>query len=170
MAAFGLILGVLPAAAGCSADAGETAEGESVAPSPSSAGAEERALDAYEGLMGAIVEGSHEGATGHPDIAWYAKGQARELAEDMLNGTRATGEPDLAPEVTEVDLEDDPPTIVIEDCADGSEWLIVEEDLEGLEEPPQEEGLRLQTATVTEESGGWQVEKLWIGDTGGCDR
>ncbi|MFB9802137.1 hypothetical protein ACFFN5_16580 [Streptomonospora salina] len=130
--------------------------------------AEARALEAYRGLMTAVVEGSHEGVTDHPDLAWYAKGEALELAQDWLDGTRATGEPGLKPEVVERDLGGDPPRVVIDDCVDGSDWQIVEEDREG--DLPDSDEPRPTTATVTEERGTWQVEKLWFGEYGECER
>ncbi|MFC3521466.1 hypothetical protein ACFPZ0_11240 [Streptomonospora nanhaiensis] len=165
------MLGVLMAASGC-APGDEAAAPTAASPAAASpvSSDEERALEAYRGLMGAVVEGSHEGATDHPDLAWYAKGQALTLAEDWLNGIRATGEPDLAPEVAEVRLSANPPRVVIEDCVDGSDWSVVEEDLGAVEELSDSEAPRPFTATVTKEDGTWQVEKLWIGDHGACER
>ncbi|WP_239647518.1 hypothetical protein [Nocardiopsis baichengensis] len=120
--------------------------------------------------MQALIDGSHEGATENPEIDWYAKGQAAELTQEMLLGVRATGEPKMAPEIGEVDLEGDPPTVVVEDCVDDSEWQILEEDKDTIVGEWQEGGKpRPFTATVTEEAGTWQVEELWLGDYGECE-
>ncbi|GAA4907784.1 hypothetical protein [Streptomonospora salina] len=163
------VAGLVVVAGGCSAQEHET-EAE---PSPSAAAtpaAKAQALEAYRGLMGAIVEGSHSGADDHPDLAWHAKGQALQHADDLLDGTQATGRPVLSPEVASVDTAAEPPTVVVKDCADTSDWQIADEDLEELGPLPDADGPRPITATVTEEGGAWQVAKLVFGEYGACER
>ncbi|NYH51335.1 hypothetical protein HNR06_000924 [Nocardiopsis arvandica] len=129
---------------------------------PASPSSEELALDAYRGMWDVVVEGSHEGAVGHPDLAEYASGQALELTSAMLRGVRATGEPQMSPEA--VETTDTPPSVSIEDCIDDSEWTVPEETA-GLEEGS---GRRLVTATVVAHDGRWLVEDLWLEDYGSC--
>ncbi|WP_152529267.1 hypothetical protein [Nocardiopsis chromatogenes] len=162
--------GVLALLAGCaSPQSAEKPDPEPATSAPDTSSAEERALEAYEGMMGALVEASLEGATENPEIDWYAKGQAADLTQGMLIGVRASGEPKLHPEVDKVDLEADPPAVIIEDCVDGSDWQVVEEDVKTIKGNWVEgEGPRPYTATVTEEDGSWMVEKLWLGDYGDC--
>ena len=139
--------------------------GSLVAPSEPGAPPEELALEAYTGMMGAVVEASLEGAEDHPDLERYARGQALELTTDMLDGAVSTGEPVLRPEVTESDLENDPASVVIEDCMDNTEWVI-----EGFEElDPGERNTRLFKATVVQDDdGGWKVDELWLGEFDQC--
>ncbi|MDA0564866.1 hypothetical protein LG943_11105 [Streptomonospora sp. S1-112] len=162
-----VLVGAL-ATSGC-ASRGESAEPTTPATEAPATSHEERALEAYRGLMDAVVEGSHDGATGHPDLAWYATGQALEFSDDMLNGIRATGRPDMDPRVTSADLASNPPEVTVEDCVDDSDWNIIEEDLEGLG-PLHGEGFRPVIATVTENNGTWQVSELWLGEYGECER
>jgi hypothetical protein len=125
---------------------------------------ERLAVTAYEGLMDTVVEGSHQGATDHPYLQRYAKGQALELARDMLDGATATGEPVLEPKVVESDPDGSPPTVVIEDCADDSQWV-----LEGVDpEPAEADDFRPHRVTVTSDGSSWKVQELWFGDYGGC--
>lgn len=131
---------------------------------PASPSAEELAVEAYLGMMRAVVDGSLEGAVGHPDLEKYARGQALQLSTDMLDGATASGEPVLRPEVAETDLEGDPPTVVVEDCMDNTAWV-----LEG--QPPRDPAgtnTRLYTATVTLAASQWKVEELWLGEQGAC--
>jgi len=160
------VVGAIALTGACSSAQGASEAGPSPSVSPTPA-AEARALDAYRGLMAAVVEGSHEGADDHPDLAWYAKGQALSLTQDWLDGTTAKGAPGLKPKVVEKDLDGDPPTIVVEDCMDGSEWQIVDD---GGEDLPDADKPRPATATVTQEQGTWQVGKLWFGEFGDCAR
>ncbi|WP_152529352.1 hypothetical protein [Nocardiopsis chromatogenes] len=166
------VVGGIVVLAGCtSSQSAEKPEVEPSASAPDTSGAEERALEAYEGMMQALVDGSHEGATESSEIDWYAKGQAAELTQEMLTGVEATGEPVFAPEVDKVDLDADPPTVTIEDCIDDNEWRIVEEDLDSLKGDLEDgEGPRPATAKVTEEAGSWRVAKLWFGEYGECEQ
>ncbi|RKS07045.1 hypothetical protein DFP74_2699 [Nocardiopsis sp. Huas11] len=131
---------------------------------PATPSAEGRATDAYLGMMRALVEGSTQGAENHPDLEVHARGQALQLTTDMLDGATAAGEPVLRPEVTESDLEGDPPTVVIEDCMDNTEWTLVGQPSRDLSE----EHTRLYTATVTLSGSEWKVEDLWLGEQNAC--
>ncbi|WP_231494032.1 hypothetical protein [Nocardiopsis sp. CNT312] len=154
--------------AGCAAQerdrSGEPTPAPPTRTAQASPPAEELALEAYRGMMGALVDGSLEGAEDHPDLDGYASGQALELTTAMLDGATATGEPVLRPQVVEADLDGDPPQVVVEDCMDNSEWV-----LEG--HPPREasaRNTRLFVATVTEQAGQWKVEELWLGEFDQC--
>ena len=129
---------------------------------PASPSAEELALDAYRGMWGVVVEGSHEGAVGHPDLKEYASGQALELTTAMLHGAVATGEPVTDPKAVDSDLTGSPATVSVEDCIDDSAWL-VEVESEGAEGGP-----RLVTATVVDNDGEWLVNDLWLEGYGSC--
>ncbi|WP_159944921.1 hypothetical protein [Nocardiopsis sp. FR6] len=121
-------------------------------------------MDAYLGMMRALVDGSLQGAEDHPDLELYARGQALQLTTDMLDGVTTTGEPVLRPEVTEADINGDPPTVVVEDCMDNTEWVI-----EGFDElDPQERNTRLFVATVVQDEKGWKVDDLWLGEFDAC--
>ncbi|MEV2279416.1 hypothetical protein AB0I72_27950 [Nocardiopsis sp. NPDC049922] len=121
-------------------------------------------MDAYLGMMRALVDGSLEGAEDHPDLEVHARGQARELATDMLDGATAAGEPVLRPEVAEIDMDSDPPKVVIEDCMDNTAWV-----LEGHPaRDTSERNTRLYAATVTLVENQWKVEELWLGEQGAC--
>lgn len=123
---------------------------------------EDLALDAYLGMMGALVDGASQGATEHPDLERFATGQALELANDMLTGARTTGEPVLDPRIAAADLAADPPSIRIEDCVDDSRWL-VEGGTAG-----DEAATRLVEATATRQGDAWKIEELWLEDYGPC--
>ena len=43
-------------------------------------------MEAYRNMWEVVVEGSHQGAVGHPDLEKYASGQALELVTAMLQG------------------------------------------------------------------------------------
>jgi hypothetical protein len=109
-----------------------------------------------------VVEGSHEGAVGHPGLEEYASGQALEFTSDMLQGVVATGEPVMDPEVVDSDLAGSPATVSVEDCIDDSGWLIVDTATDGPSGP------RLVTATVVSTDGRWLVADLWMEDYGSC--
>jgi hypothetical protein len=129
---------------------------------PTSPSPEEVALEAYRGMWGVVVEGSHEGAVGHPRLEEYASGQALEFTSDMLQGVVATGEPAMDPEVIDSDLAGSPATVSVEDCIDDSGWLIVDTATDGPSGP------RLVTATVVSTDGQWFVDDLWMEDYGSC--
>ena len=131
--------------------------------SPSSS-PEESALEAYRGMWDVVAEGAREGAVGHPDLSDYASGQALELTTDMLQGVTATGEPELAPEVVDTELEDSPSTVSIEDCVDSSDWLVIEDG----ETTEVGERRRLVSAEVVRAEERWLVDDLWLEDYGSC--
>lgn len=134
------------------------------APSTPGHSPEEEAVEAYLGMMGAVVEASLEGAEDHSDLERYARGRALELTTAMLDGAKATGEPVLRPEVTDVDLETVPASIMVEDCMDNTEWV-----LEGhAPRDASEKNTRLYRATVIEAEQQWQVEDLWAGEPNAC--
>ncbi|MCY9787114.1 hypothetical protein KIK06_24830 [Nocardiopsis sp. EMB25] len=151
---------------GCAAEESGSVEGavptpSTPAPSPSPV-AEERALEVYRGMWGVVVEGSHEGAVGHPNLAEYASGQALEFTTAMLRGVEATGEPELSPEVVGTNLDGSRSTVSVEDCVDDSGWHIVGTPTDG------PSGSRLVTATVVSTDGRWLVDDLWMEDYGSC--
>ena len=160
---------VVVALAGCASTEGEHEQDEAGTPplaAPSTPGhsPEEEAVEVYREMMGAVVEASLEGGEDHPDLELHARGQALELARGMLDGAKTTGEPVLRPEVTDVDLEADPASIVVEDCMDNTEWVI-----EGFAEmDPDERNTRLFQATVTDQQGEWKVDELWLGEFDEC--
>lgn len=151
---------------GCAAQEGDPV-GEPVRTPPALAAsaepaAEELALEAYRGMWGVVVEGSHEGAVGHPDLEQYASGQALDFTSDMLRGVVATGEPVMSPEVVGTDLTGASETVSVEDCIDDSGWLIADTGADG------PSGSRLVTATVVSTDGRWLVDDLWMEDYGSC--
>ncbi|WP_436888463.1 hypothetical protein [Nocardiopsis dassonvillei] len=131
---------------------------------PAGPTAEELALDAYRGMWDVVVEGSHEGAVGHPALEEYASGQALEFTTAMLRGVAATGEPVLSPEVVGTEPEAAPTSVHIEDCVDSSEWLLTEGD----EAADTGERKRSAEATVVSGEGGWLVADLWLDGYGSC--
>ncbi|MGW5878993.1 hypothetical protein ACWFMI_20830 [Nocardiopsis terrae] len=118
-------------------------------------------MEAYRNMWGVVVEGSHEGAVGHPDLELYASDQALELTTAMLQGLTATGEPLMSPQ-TQADSADDS-LVLIEDCLDDSDWTVKESS-----GSTGASGQRLVTATVTQRHDGWLVEELWLEDYGSC--
>ncbi|MCY9785183.1 hypothetical protein KIK06_14965 [Nocardiopsis sp. EMB25] len=121
-------------------------------------------MDAYLGMWGTVVEGSHEGTVGHPDLDEYASGQALELTSAMLQGVVAIGEPVLNPQVVATELDDDPVTVRVEDCVDSSGWLVTDEG----EPADVGERKRLVSASVVSTDHGWRVDDLWLEDYGSC--
>lgn len=159
---------LVAALTGCTTPEAEPDQAEAstplAAPSTPAPSSEEEAVDAYLGMMGAVVEASLEGTEDHPDLKVYARGQALELTTAMLDGAKAMGEPVLRPEVTDVDLESDPASIVVEDCMDDTAWV-----LEGHPFPDSSHvNTRLYTATVTLVEEEWKVEELWLGEPNAC--
>lgn len=156
------------ALSGCAASEAEPEQIEASAPlaAPSTSGPspEEEAVEVYLGMMGAVVEASLDGDEDHPDLERYARGRALELTMAMLDGAKAMGEPVLRPEVTDVDLEADPASIVVEDCMDDTAWV-----LEGHPPPASSDvNTRPYTATVTLVEEEWKVEELWLGEPNTC--
>jgi hypothetical protein len=136
-------------------------EGAGEEPSP-----EEAALQAYDGLWDALVEGSHQGATDHPYFERFAKDQALELVQDLLTGAEAVGEPVRAPEVVDADPDGDPPTVWLEDCVEVSPWRFADDPADDDTEP----SFRLVESTVTLENSAWKVERFWWEDYGSCEQ
>lgn len=151
---------------GCAAQGSGPAETPARTPpvvaAPASPSPEEMALDAYRGMWDVVVEGSHEGAVGHPDLDEYATGQALELTTAMLRGVHATGEPRMNPEAAEES--GNPPSVSIKDCIDDSEWTVPEETTDSEDRS----GRRTVTATAVSHGERWLVEELWLEDYGSC--
>lgn len=151
---------------GCAAQesdpVGEPARTPPTLAAPADPTAEELALDAYRGMWDVVVEGSHEGTVGHPDLEQYASGQALDFTSDMLRGVVATGEPVMSPEVVGTDRSGSSGTVSVKDCIDDSGWLIADTAADG------PSGSRLVTATVVSTDGRWLVDDLWMEDYGSC--
>ncbi|MCK9872408.1 hypothetical protein [Nocardiopsis dassonvillei] len=167
-----ILLGAL--IAGCAPQEGEP-DPQPSGPSDSSPSpeptAEEAALQAYESMWDVVVEASHEGESDPPELEQYATGEVLALMRQTLEGAAedeadVRGEPVLNPEVVEVSPQDNPDTVALLDCLDGSEW--VEQD--GAD-PQGEEGSssnRQVDAAVNSDGLSWRVSELRIWEPGTC--
>ncbi|MBT2676239.1 hypothetical protein J7E95_36730 [Streptomyces sp. ISL-14] len=103
----------------------------------------------------------------HPQLDDHAQGGALQLLRHMMResekqGVVSRGQPKLAPVVTKVGAS----TVVIEDCADGSQWLQYTRDGSLKDDVPG--GHHRIDATVGKHGDRWLVESLYIGEVGTC--
>ncbi|WP_460854733.1 hypothetical protein [Nocardiopsis coralliicola] len=163
-------------AAGCTGEVSNPSGPTSPEPGPSSASPspslspEEKALDAYMGLWGVIVDASRTTDHDYAELDEYAEGQAAELAEFGLGAEAdedviARGEPTHDPEVTS--MSDD--SAQIEDCMDSTEWLREDAETGELVEDEPEEPIRIRVeATAVHDGLQWRVSEMRIYESGSC--
>lgn len=149
----------------------EPPAGEQPETSPPEVQGEEAAVEAYESMWDVVVEASHAGDPDPEALEQFASGDALALMRQTLQGAAedeadVEGEPFLDPEVVEASPEEEPDTVVLLDCADGSQWM--EEASEDADESATPSGKREIDATVINDGLSWRVSELRIWEPGTC--
>lgn len=145
----------------------------SASPSPVSPadGARQQATAAYTGMWQQMAKAGETGNWQSPDLAKYATGDAlgvinRSLYTDNLNGVVTKGAPTTNPQVTKVDPQDNPTTVMISDCGDDSGWLKYKNGQLVNDTPG---GRRSITAEVKKQQDGtWRVTRFAVEGVGSC--
>lgn len=134
-------------------------------------GARQLATAAYTGMWQAMAKAGETSDWQSPALAQYATGDAlgvinRSLYTDHLNGVVTQGAPKTNPQVSSVDPQDSPATVVISDCGDDSGWLKYKDGRLLNDEPG---GRRAITAEVKMQSdGSWKVARFAVEAVGTC--
>ena len=90
----------------------------------------------------------------------------RSLYTDNLNGVVTKGAPKTNPQVSKVDPEDNPTTVMISDCGDDSGWLKYKNGQLVNDTPG---GRRSITAEVKKQQDGtWRVTRFAVEGVGSC--
>ncbi|MCE7011734.1 hypothetical protein LWC34_54315 [Kibdelosporangium philippinense] len=146
----------------------------SAPPSPVSPAdsARQRATAAYAGMWQAMVKAGETSDWQSPELAKYATGDAlgvitRSLYTDHLNGVVTKGAPLINPQVSSVDPQDNPTTVMISDCGDSTNSLKYKKDGQLLNDTPG--GKRAITAEVKKQpDGSWRVTRFAVEGLGSC--
>jgi hypothetical protein len=133
--------------------------------------ARQQATAAYAGMWQAMAKAGETADWQSPEPAKYATGDAlgvinRSLYTDHLNGVVSKGSPKVNPQVSSVDPQDNPTTVMISDCGDSSNWLKYKDGRLLNDEPG---GRRSITAEVKKQSdGSWKVARFAVEGVGSC--
>ncbi|MGI5214863.1 hypothetical protein [Plantactinospora sp. CA-290183] len=171
-----MVASLLLAAAGCGSDDGRSAPDPTLsvsAPVPDArAMAEEQALQAYRGMWQAYATAGLAANADEPDLPRYASGQAlttlrQGLAALRRDGEVIKGEYGSSPRVADASPADQPATVRIRDCLDGSNFLTYKATGELADDEPG--GRRSTEATVAGTGAeGWKVIRFAIQEVGTC--
>ena len=181
-----VVLGAVAVSTGACTNPASTAGGSSrvtdtpssatgaASPSPISPADRARRLakDTYSGLWQEMATAGQTSNWQSPALAQYAIGDAlgvvnRSLYTDHLNGVVTKGAPKINPQVTSVDPQDQPTTVMISDCGDDSEWVKYKQDGQPLNDTPG--GRRSITAEVKQQAdGSWKVTRFAVEGVGTC--
>ena len=145
----------------------------SASPSPISPAdsARQQATAAYTSMWQQMAKSGETGDWQSPELAKYATGDAlgvinRSLYTDNLNGVVTKGAPKTNPQVSKVDPQDKPTTVMISDCGDDSGWLKYKNGQLVNDTPG---GRRSITAEVKkQQDGAWRVTRFAVEGVGSC--
>jgi hypothetical protein len=145
----------------------------SASPSPISPAdsARQQATAAYTSMWQQMAKSGETGDWQSPELAKYATGDAlgvinRSLYTDNLNGVVTNGAPKTNPQVSKVDPQDNPTTVMISDCGDDSGWLKYKNGQLVNDTPG---GRRSITAEVKKQQDGtWRVTRFAVEGVGSC--
>lgn len=177
------VIAVAAALAGCggtdlpgaeSATARPSTPAATTAPAASPADlAGQQAITAYLGMWQDYVDAGTTSDWRSPALARNATGDAlstmsRGLYADHYNGLVSRGRPIDHPQVSSVDPEDNPTTVVISDCGDSTNWITVRAD-NGQPANDGPGGRRQINAIVKKVvDGSWKVADFGIQPVGTC--
>jgi hypothetical protein len=122
--------------------------------------ADEEALKAYTGMIGAWTEAAKTSDAGAPELRKYAQDQAlKALTSDLvINKTRklvAKGAPIISPKAIDARPVETPKDVVVQDCLDTTNWLLYKASGDLANDVP---GDRRQVkALVRKTDGVWKV-------------
>jgi hypothetical protein len=122
--------------------------------------ADEEALKAYTGMIGAWTEAAKTSDAGAPELRKYAQDQAlKALTSDLvINKTRklvAKGAPIISPRAIDARPVETPKDVVVQDCLDTTNWLLYKGSGDLADDVP---GDRRQVkALVRKTDGAWKV-------------
>jgi hypothetical protein len=134
-------------------------------------GARQAAAASYTGMWREMAKAGETGDWQSPALAKYATGDAlgvinRSLYTDHLNGVVTKGAPKTNPQVSKVDPQDNPTTVMISDCGDDSGWLKYKNGQLVNDTPG---GRRSITAEVKKQQDGtWRVTRFAVEGVGSC--
>lgn len=134
--------------------------------------ARQQAIAVYAGMWQAMAKAGETSDWQSPLLAQYTTGDAlgvinRSLYTDHLNGVVTKGTPKINPQVSTVDPQGNPTTVMISDCGDDSGWLKYKTDGQLLNNEPG--GRRAITAEVNKQSdGSWRVTRFAVEAVGTC--
>lgn len=130
------------------------------------------AVAAYTNLLSAFVAASNAGTDDTTELSRYATGSALDvlakgLADNKAKGLHSQGTPGIdPPQVTDVAPANDPTSVAVTGCVDGTRWLLYKSDGQLADDSP---GGRRRTAARIERSDGtWKVTSLAIQGVGAC--
>lgn len=136
---------------------------------------EQAVLAAFEGMWAAYDAAGRAPAADpdHPQLAEYAAGDALEGLRSALGRLRDEGlvfegsYVSLSPTVVELSPADEPTSAKVEDCRDGSGWVVVRADGSEYEDEPG--GRRAVFADVElSHDGQWRVTSFAVREAGSC--
>jgi predicted lipid-binding transport protein (Tim44 family) len=130
------------------------------------------ALAAYTNMLNAFVAASNTGTDDTTELAKYTTGSALQvlskgLADNKAKGLHSEGAPGIdPPRVTEVSPVNDPTTVAVTGCVDGTRWLLHKSNGQLADSTPG--GRRRTTAQIQHVDGVWKVTALAIQGVGTC--
>lgn len=144
--------------------ASSVASRDAVSPTPP---AENGAVTAYKAMWGDLVVAARESDVHHARLDDHAEGGALQLLRHMMRengeqGLVVKGAPRFAPVITKTDSS----AVVIQDCADGTQWL--QHTRDGALKDHVPGGHHRVDATVRRHGDLWMVESLYIDEVGTC--
>lgn len=153
-----------------------TAATPSVSTSPSASesaedAARRRALAAYRGMWADMAAAGESADHRSPLLARHATGAAltqivQGLYVQAQKGQVSRGQPVLHPTADEVDLSATPAKVVVQDCADSSNWLLYTRDGKKVDDAPG--GRRRISADVRGTGEVWRVVDFRVRAVGTC--
>ncbi len=147
------------------------------APSPAASSPDPRAevqkaVAAYTNLLNAFTAASNAGTDDTTELAKYATGSALQrlakgLADNKTKGLHSQGTPVIdPPHVTEIAPANDPTTVMVTGCVDGTHWLLYKSNGQLADNTPG--GRRGTSAQIDKSDGVWKVTSLAIQGVGTC--
>jgi predicted lipid-binding transport protein (Tim44 family) len=130
------------------------------------------ATAAYANLLNAYTTASNGGTTDTTDLARYATGDALRvlasgLADNKAKGLHTQGTPVIdAPRVTAIAPTNDPSTVTVAGCVDGTHWQLYNSKGQMVDSGPS--GRRATSAQIDRSGATWKVSSLAIQGVGTC--
>ncbi|MFI9643567.1 hypothetical protein ACIG87_26530 [Micromonospora sp. NPDC051925] len=154
-------------------EAGPTTPAMSAPPQDARGSAEELALNAYRGMWSAYAKAGLTANPDEPDLAKHASGTALATLREGLSNARRDGhvikgELGATPQVTEVNLSNQPATVSIADCLNTEKFLTYTSSGDLVDDESGGRRLTKATATNLGTGEGWKVTGLGIQAVGTC--
>jgi predicted lipid-binding transport protein (Tim44 family) len=132
----------------------------------------QKAVAAYTNLLNAFTAASNAGTDDTTDLSKYATGSALQvlakgLADNKAKGLHSQGTPGIdPPHVTEISPVNDPTTVEVTGCVDGTHWQLYNSSGQLVDSGPS--GRRATSAQIDRSGGVWKVSSLAIQGVGTC--